>query len=93
MQLKLKHAADAHQSVEHALGVEGTGGTERAKALFRGGCALAQMKNDEDAIKMFEKAKGLAPGDANIENELAAAKKRESTKIQKEKAAFKKFFS
>ena len=92
LQNKLKMYDDAKASSSNALGIEGIGDPERAKAYFRRATAKQGSKDVEEALKDLEEAAKLAPGDPAITKELAAVKKKAHDQIRKEKAAFKKFF-
>lgn len=92
LQNKLKAYEEAHKSATHALEQEDIAGTDRAKALYRKGMASQGLKDDEQAVKDFEEALKLAPGDAAITKELSAVKKKLAEQSKKEKAAYKKFF-
>lgn len=90
---KQGNARDAAQSATKALAIEGIAGKDRAKALFRRAQAKVVTKDDEGAVGDLVEAGALAPGDGLIVRELDAAKARIVARKQKEKAAYKKFFS
>ena len=94
MQIKLKAYQDAQSSADNALGLqeEVVSKQDRAKASYRKALALLGLKDDEGAVKSLEMAQELAPGDTAITKELSAAKKKAAQQVQKEKAAYKKFF-
>lgn len=92
LQNKLKSYEDAQKSAAMALEQEDIAGPDRAKAFYRKGQASQGLKDDDQAIKDFEEALKLAPGDAAITKELSAAKKKLAEQSKKEKAAYKKFF-
>ena len=95
LQLKLRSYEDALRSASNALDIDGDTtitDAERAKALYRHALARTALKNDEEAIKDLQQAIKLAPGDVAITKELNGAKTRESERVKKEKAAYKKFF-
>ncbi|KAL8756880.1 MAG: hypothetical protein Q9199_002639 [Rusavskia elegans] len=92
LQNKLKAYEEALKSATNALEQKDVANADRAKALYRKGMAGQGMKDDEQAIRDFEEALKLAPGDAAITKELTAAKKKLAEQSQKEKAAYKKFF-
>ncbi len=96
LQLKLRAFDDARRAAAAALAAADAAGasdTDRAKALFRRAAARSGLRDDEEAIKDLEAAAQLAPGDAAVARELAAAKHRLAEQIRKEKAAYKKFFA
>lgn len=66
--------------------------SDKAKAYFRRGLARVGVKDEEEALKDFEAAAKLAPGDAGIVKEVQTVKTRVAERERKEKAAFKKFF-
>lgn len=92
MHLKLNSFRDARAAAGNALEVEGISDAERAKALYRRGLANIQLKDEDEALKDLEEAGKLAPNDAAITKELGAVKAAAQKRIQKEKAAYKKFF-
>lgn len=92
LQNKLKFYDDALKSATMALEQEGISDADRAKAFYRKGMASEGLKDDEQAIKDFEEALKLAPGDAAITKELSGVKKKLAEQSKKEKAAYKKFF-
>ncbi|KAL8675906.1 MAG: hypothetical protein Q9186_007513 [Xanthomendoza sp. 1 TL-2023] len=92
LQNKLKAYEEAHKSATNALELEDVAGTDRAKVLYRKGVASQGLKDDEQAVKDFEEALKLAPGDAAITKELSAVRKKLAEQSKKEKAAYKKFF-
>ncbi|KAL8714029.1 MAG: hypothetical protein Q9220_002175 [cf. Caloplaca sp. 1 TL-2023] len=92
LQNKLKSYEEAQKSANKALELENIADADRAKALYRRGMASQGLKEDEQAIKDFEEALKLAPGDSAITKELSAAKKKLAEQSKKEKAAYKKFF-
>ena len=92
LQIKSKAFADAQSSASNALDLRGVPEQDKAKALYRKGLALLGLKDDDEAVKVLESAQALAPSDAAINKELAAAKKKAAEQAKKEKAAYKKFF-
>lgn len=92
LQNKLKNYEDALKSATLALEQQDIASADRAKAYYRKGMASQGLKDDEQAIKDFEEALKLAPGDATITKELSAVKKKLAEQSKKEKAAYKKFF-
>ncbi|KAI4224838.1 MAG: hypothetical protein L6R36_004358 [Xanthoria steineri] len=92
LQNKLKAYEEAMKSATNALEQKDVADADRAKALYRKGIAGQGVKDDEQAIRDFEEALKLAPGDAAITKELTATKKKLSEQSKKEKAAYKKFF-
>ncbi|PNS18083.1 Peptidyl-prolyl cis-trans isomerase D [Sphaceloma murrayae] len=93
LQNKLKDYEGAEKSATYALAVSSIKDADKAKALFRRATARNALKNDEDALKDLEQAAKFAPNDAAITKELAAVKKSQAERKQKEKAAYSKFFS
>ncbi|KAL8965092.1 MAG: hypothetical protein Q9183_004036, partial [Haloplaca sp. 2 TL-2023] len=93
LQNKVKSYEEASKSAESALSQEGIAGSDRAKAFYRKGLASQGLKDDDQAVRDFEEALKLAPGDAAITKELSAVKKKIAEASKKEKAAMKKFFS
>ncbi|KAI0134554.1 40 kDa peptidyl-prolyl cis-trans isomerase [Xylariales sp. AK1849] len=93
MNLKMESWEDAERSASNALAVKGTTDAEKGKALYRKGTALVKMKDEEGAVKAFEEAKKLVPGDAAISNQLDAVKKAAAARTAKEKSQYKKFFT
>ncbi|KAL8950488.1 MAG: hypothetical protein Q9222_003477 [Ikaeria aurantiellina] len=92
LQNKLKFYEEAQKSANKALEQDNIANSDRAKALYRKGMTSQGLKDDEQAIKDFEEALKLAPGDSAITKELSAAKKKLAEQSKKEKAAYKKFF-
>ena len=66
---------------------------DKAKVYYRRAQARVALKDVEEAVKDYEEAARLAPGDAAIKNDLAKTKKLVNDSIMKEKASFKKFFA
>lgn len=93
MNLKLEFWDDAEKSATSALAIKGTTDAEKGKATFRKGQALVKLKDEDGAIKAFEEAKKLVPGDAAISRELDAVKKATAARLAKEKSQYKKFFA
>jgi peptidyl-prolyl isomerase D len=93
LQNKLKMFDEANTSATYALEVADLADAERAKAHYRRGTARMGLKDDDEALKDFEAADKLAPGDAAITKDLAAVRKKTQDQIRKEKEAFKKFFA
>lgn len=92
LQNKLKSYEDAQKSATIALEQADVAGPDRAKAFYRKGLASLGLKDEDQAVKDFEEALNLAPGDAAITKELSAVKKKLAEQAKKEKAAYKKFF-
>lgn len=65
---------------------------DRAKALYRRGCAKVGMKDEEDAIKDLQEAAKLNPNDPAITRELAVAKQKLISREKAQKKAYSKFF-
>jgi peptidyl-prolyl isomerase D len=93
LNIKLEAWQDAEQSASSALAVKGISDAEKGKALYRRGLALVKLKDEEEAVKAFEEARKLVPGDAAVVKELDAVKKQAAARLAKEKAAYKKFFT
>lgn len=93
LNLKLEAWEDAEHSASAALAVAGITDTEKGKALYRRGLALLKLKDEDEAIKAFEEARKLVPGDAAVIKELDAVKKQAAARRAKEKAAYSKFFT
>ncbi len=92
LQIKLKQFEEAQKSASNALELSRIPEADRAKAYYRRGLANEGLKDDEMAMKDFESALKLAPGDAAITKELGIVKKKAAEQAKKEKAAYKKFF-
>lgn len=90
---KLNRAREAAESATKALDISDIAGKDRAKALFRRAQSKVVTKDDEGAVEDLTKAAELVPTDALIIRDLEAAKGRIAARKQKEKAAYKKFFS
>jgi peptidyl-prolyl isomerase D len=93
MNLKLGAWDETVRAADNALAISSISDKDKAKALYRRGFALVRLKDEDTALESLEQAKKLAPEDAAIANELAAVKKVASARLNKEKAAYKKFFS
>ena len=89
---KLKSYEDALRYASSALDVANLTEKDRAKALFRRGQAEVGLKDEDAALKDFEEANKLVPGDAAVVKELAAVKKSATERAKKEKAQYSKFF-
>ncbi|KAI9893808.1 MAG: peptidyl-prolyl cis-trans isomerase cpr6 [Vezdaea aestivalis] len=94
-QVLLKHFDDAKESASKALriGSSPAAPADRAKALFRRAAANSGLKDDEEALIDLRQALELVPGDAKIQIEIDAVKKRQAERTRKEKEAYKKFFN
>lgn len=92
LQTKLKAFDDAHKSASNAIELSKIPAADKAKAYYRKGLASEGLKNEDQAIKDYETASQLAPGDPAITKQLAAVKKKAADQAKKEKAAYKKFF-
>lgn len=66
---------------------------DKAKALYRRAMAHSIMKSEDDQEADLVEANKLAPQDALIPGELAKIKQRRAEQKEKEKKAYKKFFS
>ncbi|SPO06641.1 probable peptidyl-prolyl cis-trans isomerase (cyclophilin41) [Cephalotrichum gorgonifer] len=86
---------DAAASATSALAVNSPAVTaqDKAKALFRRGVANVHRKDEDAALVDLAAAAKLVPGDAAVQREYLAVKKRVGDKENKQKAAIKKFFS
>lgn len=93
LQNKQKLYREADESASKALDIPDITGTDKAKALFRRAMAKAALKDDDGALEDLKEANNHAPGDAAILKDLNAAKDRVHAKKEKEKQAYKKFFS
>ncbi|KAL8645800.1 MAG: hypothetical protein Q9226_007135 [Calogaya cf. arnoldii] len=92
LQNKLKSYEEALKSATNALEQKDVADADRAKAFYRKAMACQGVKDDEQAVKDFEEALKLAPGDAAITKELTTVKKKLAEQSKKEKAIYKKFF-
>lgn len=92
LQVKLKAFDDAYKSASNALELSKIPAADRAKAYYRKGLASEGLKNEDQAIKDYEDASKLAPGDPAITKQLTAVKKKAAEQAKKEKAQYKKFF-
>lgn len=97
--LQLGNVTEAYNAANNALEVipdNGNGSKtyakERAKALYRRGLASARNRNEQSAIKDYELALKIVPGDTAILNELQRAKAVIQKRREGEKAAYSKFF-
>lgn len=90
---KLQKWGFANTCASHALRVPDITDVEKGKALFRRAQAHLGLKDEEAAEKDLEEALKFVPGDAAVKKELAAVKKAAADRLQKEKAAYSKFFS
>lgn len=91
--LQIGQAAQAYKAANNALEVSRITPQEKAKALYRRGLASVRIKNETDAVKDFEDALKIVPGDAAITGELARTKQIIVKRKDGEKAAYSKFFS
>lgn len=91
--LKLNKYAEVLNATTEALDVETIDDKSRAKALYRRGSAHLKLKSEEEALKNFQDALKLSPGDAAIIKGIEDVKKSELARTQKEKKAFSKMFS
>ena len=94
LQNKLKSYSDAQRSIENAIesGVDTIPEADLAKAYFRLATALEGQKDGEEALKFYDRAAKLAPGDAGITKKLLSLKKEQAEREKKQKAAYSKFF-
>ena len=92
LEIKLEAFNDAHKSATKAIELSGMPAADRAKAYYRRGLASEGLKDEDQAIKDYEEASKLAPGDPAITKQLTAVKKKAAEKAKKEKAQYKKFF-
>lgn len=93
IELKLTNWADAQRSASAALEVSELTDAEKAKAHYRRGLALVQLKDEDAALTDLTEASRLAPADGAIKKELAGLKATIHKREAREKAAFKKFFT
>lgn len=91
--LKLGKVKDVIALTTKALKTEVDDNKSKAKAHYRRGQAYLLAKDEESALKDFEKAGELNPEDAAIPKAILNAKKTMKARKQKEKAAMAKFFS
>lgn len=91
--LQIGEITEAYKAANNALEVTSISPQEKAKALYRRGLASVRSKNEANAVKDFEQALTIVPGDAAISNELARAKQIIVKRKDGEKAAYSKFFS
>ncbi|KAI3695564.1 hypothetical protein L1987_78561 [Smallanthus sonchifolius] len=87
--LKLGDTKGALIDTEFAL----RDGENNAKAWFRKGQAYMALNEVDNAIESFKKAKEVEPNDVGIKRELKAALKKVADRLEKEKAAYAKYFS
>jgi peptidyl-prolyl isomerase D len=68
---------------------------DRVKALYRRGCALHLLKEDDDALRDLEAAakSELGANDAGIKKELTSVRKSLAIKKEKEKRMYSKMFA
>ncbi|PWW72419.1 peptidyl-prolyl cis-trans isomerase [Tuber magnatum] len=90
---KQKGYREADDAATKALAIEEVAGPERAKALYRRAIAKVALKDEDGALDDLKEAHKLAPDNAAVTKELDAAKKKLAARKEKEKAAYKKFFS
>lgn len=90
--LQIGQTAEAYKAANNALEVPRIMPQERAKALYRRGLASVRSKNESEAVKDFEEALKIVPGDAAITAELTRAKQILAKRKNGEKAAYSKFF-
>ncbi len=75
-----------------SLEVEEIDNKSKAKGYYRRGFAKLKLKDENGSIDDFNKALELSPNDKGILAGIQLAKKQEKERLQKEKAAFSKFF-
>lgn len=93
MNMKLGAWDETVRAADNALAVPSISYKDKAKALYRRGFAQVRLKDDDAALKSLEEAKKIAPEDAAITKELTALKQVAAERLNKEKAAYKKFFT
>lgn len=93
LQLKTKDYNSAVDSATRALDYETISDQQKAKALYRRGCAQSQLKEETEAIKDLEEALKYAPGDAAITKELSTIQQAEKNRIAKEKKLYANAFA
>jgi peptidyl-prolyl isomerase D len=91
--LQLDRYLVALTAANGALEADNLDPQERAKALYRRGCAYASNRNEEGAVKDFEDALNIVPNDKAIMGELAKVKQKIDKRRQGEKTAYAKFFT
>lgn len=72
VRLKLSNFQGALEDCEHALALNGT----HVKALHRKGKALYELQRFADAVKIFQQALSLSPGNSQINGDLMVARRR-----------------
>lgn len=91
--LKLKNYKRCSDFGGYVLDMKATD-QEKAKTLYRLGCASCETGKYKDAIAHLQRAqKIVGPGDKAIEKELARAEELNEAKKNAEKARYAKFFS
>ena len=92
MYIKLRDYNEAIKSASSALAVEGATDEQKGKAYYRRAMARSGKSADDEAMVDLEAAQKLVPGDAQVQAELVAVKKRAAELKRREKAAYSKFF-
>ncbi|CAG8525647.1 4903_t:CDS:2 [Acaulospora colombiana] len=92
--LKLQTWKDAIEATNSVLEMPGEvlSATDKAKALYRRGCAKVGIKDEEDAVKDLKEASQLNPNDAAILKELNNAKQKILAREKAAKKAYSKMF-
>ncbi|CAL1159160.1 unnamed protein product [Cladocopium goreaui] len=72
VRLKLDQAQDALEDCEHALALNGS----HVKALHRKGKALYELQRYKDAVRAFQEALLLSPGNSQINGDLMVARRK-----------------
>ncbi|KAJ8612494.1 hypothetical protein MRB53_037423 [Persea americana] len=90
---KVADYKEAASAASKALDVPGATEQEKAKAHYRRALAYAGQKDEDKAISDLNVTLKLVPGDAAATAELAKLKKKAAERDQKEKTAYKKFFT
>lgn len=84
---------EAEDAITKALAIEGVTGADRAKALFRRATARTALKDEDGALVDLKEAHRISPTNEAILKDYDAAKKKLLARKEKEKAAYKKYFS
>lgn len=72
VRLKLENPQGALEDCEHALALNG----DYVKALHRKGKALYELQRYQDAVKSFQEALQLSPGNSQINGDLMVARRK-----------------
>lgn len=66
--------------------------SDKAKSLYRRGCAKLGLNDEEEAIKDLKEALKLSPNDPVISKELSTANQKLKAREQAQRKAYKKMF-